>query len=188
MMIGFLRALETEASNLEDQKRELENFGVTKFFSAIGDVPSAAETLTTMLKFAREEDVVVVTSLDRIASTVRQLCDIQAILERKKIDFVALDLNLDTRTSEGAAMMGFLPKLREMRRRGTQEVQRKGIAIAKAAGRYKGRKPTARAKTPEVLNAYRLGRTVAQIVRDTGIGRASVYRILEANGLWAPHR
>ena len=82
-------------------------------------------------------------------------------------------------------MMRFLPQLREMRQNATREAQQIGIAAAKHAGVYKGRKPTARAKTAEILNAYRLGRTIAQIATELGIGRASIYRILEAHGLWA---
>ncbi len=184
-MIGFMRALASQPEQIELQQRALEAAGVVKFFSAIGDMTIAEPTIHGLLDFAREDDVIVITSLDRLAGTVRQLCDIQEILARKNIALQVLDLGLDTRTPEGAAMMGFLPHLRLMRRRGYLDAQREGIVAAQAAGRYKGRKPTARAKTPDVLNAYRLGRTVAQIVRDTGIGRASVYRILEANGLWA---
>lgn len=56
------------------------------------------------------------------------------------------------------------------------ERQRHGIAKARAAGKYKGRVPTARAKTPEVLRLKADGKTVAQIAQETGISRASVYR------------
>ena len=60
------------------------------------------------------------------------------------------------------------------------ERQREGIAKAKAEGKYKGRKPTARAKADDVLRLSKEGQTVAQIARALGIGRASVYRALEA--------
>jgi DNA invertase Pin-like site-specific DNA recombinase len=59
------------------------------------------------------------------------------------------------------------------------ERQREGIAKAKAENKYKGRKPTARAKAPQVLKLHRDGKSVAAIARELGIGRASVYRALD---------
>ena len=56
-----------------------------------------------------------------------------------------------------------------------------GIAAAKAKGKYKGRAPTARRKADQVraLNAQGLGMTA--IARQLGIGRTSVYRILNGD-------
>ncbi|MEP4196093.1 MAG: recombinase family protein [Aliishimia sp.] len=55
-----------------------------------------------------------------------------------------------------------------------------GIAKAKAEGKYKGRKPTARAKTPEVLQLKERGFKPDEIAKQLEIGRASVFRILRA--------
>ncbi|MTJ05806.1 MAG: helix-turn-helix domain-containing protein [Sediminimonas qiaohouensis] len=56
--------------------------------------------------------------------------------------------------------------------------KREGIAKAKAAGKYKGRAPTARAKSDDVLALKAKGVGPSEIARRVGIGRASVYRIL----------
>ena len=53
-----------------------------------------------------------------------------------------------------------------------------GIAKAKADGKYKGRKPTARAKAPEVLELRQRGFKPDEIAKQLDIGRASVFRIL----------
>jgi DNA invertase Pin-like site-specific DNA recombinase len=58
------------------------------------------------------------------------------------------------------------------------ERQREGIANAKRAGKYKGRKPTARAKSKESAGLKAEGLGAAEIARRLGIGRASVYRVL----------
>jgi DNA invertase Pin-like site-specific DNA recombinase len=59
------------------------------------------------------------------------------------------------------------------------ERQCKGIAKAKAEGKYKGRKPTAREKAAEIAALRANGVCPAEIARRLGIGRASVYRVLE---------
>ena len=63
------------------------------------------------------------------------------------------------------------------------ERQREGIAKAKAEGKYKGRKPTARLKAVEAVRLKREGKRVAHIAKELGIGRGSVYRAIEAAGL-----
>jgi DNA invertase Pin-like site-specific DNA recombinase len=58
------------------------------------------------------------------------------------------------------------------------ERQREGIAKAKAEGRYKGRKPTARARAAEIAKLHGEGKTVTEIAREMGISRGSVYNHL----------
>jgi DNA invertase Pin-like site-specific DNA recombinase len=58
------------------------------------------------------------------------------------------------------------------------ERQRTGIARAKAEGRYRGRAPTARAKTAEIVRLRSEGHTPAQIAELTGVSKSSAYRIL----------
>jgi DNA invertase Pin-like site-specific DNA recombinase len=58
------------------------------------------------------------------------------------------------------------------------ERQAEGIAIAKQKGKYKGRKPTAREKAPQVMELLDQGLTKQSIADQLGIGIASVYRII----------
>ena len=60
------------------------------------------------------------------------------------------------------------------------ERQREGIAKAKGEGKYKGRKPTARAKAADVHRLAGEGMTREAIAAQLGIGVASVYRVLRA--------
>ena len=53
-----------------------------------------------------------------------------------------------------------------------------GITAAKAAGRYKGRAPTARDKTGEIRRLAGEGTSKAEIARRLGVGERSVYRML----------
>jgi DNA invertase Pin-like site-specific DNA recombinase len=64
-----------------------------------------------------------------------------------------------------------------------KERQREGIAAAKAAGKYRGRKPTARAKAAEALRLIGEGKRISEVAKILQVGRASVYRALhEAHG------
>jgi DNA invertase Pin-like site-specific DNA recombinase len=58
--------------------------------------------------------------------------------------------------------------------------QREGIAKAKSEGKYKGRAPTARAKSGEVLSLLQSGVRATDVAKQLGIGRRSVYRIVDA--------
>jgi DNA invertase Pin-like site-specific DNA recombinase len=58
------------------------------------------------------------------------------------------------------------------------ERQREGIAKAQRDGKYKGRAPTVRRRTEEIIRLRDAGVTPTEIAMRLGIGRASVYRIL----------
>jgi DNA invertase Pin-like site-specific DNA recombinase len=61
------------------------------------------------------------------------------------------------------------------------ERQAEGIALAKQKGKYKGRKPTARAKQAQVRELLANGVSKSQVVKELGISLSSVYRIEKEN-------
>ncbi len=90
-----------------------------------------------------------------------------------------LDLGIDTGTATGELVFNLLGAVAQFERQMMLERQREGIAKAKAEGKYKGRKPTARARAQEVLTLRDEGVGATEIAGRLGIGRASVYRIIE---------
>ena len=118
------------------------------------------------------------TKLDRLARSTRHLNDIVDCLREKGSHLQILDLGIDTATPTGELVLTVIGGIAQFERQMMLERQREGIAKAKAAGKYKGRKPTARAKTQEVLDMRSMGVKATAIARELGIGRASVYRIL----------
>ena len=76
-------------------------------------------------------------------------------------------------------MLTVLGAIAEFERELMLERQREGIARAKAQGKYKGRKPTARAKSAHVIKMKAEGRTADAIAEALDISRASVFRILK---------
>jgi DNA invertase Pin-like site-specific DNA recombinase len=88
-------------------------------------------------------------------------------------------MGLDTSTATGRLMLNVIGSVAQFEREMMLERQREGIAKAKADGRYKGRAPTAKAKSAVVFELHAKGFGASEIARQAQIGRASVYRILE---------
>jgi len=91
---------------------------------------------------------------------------------------MVLDLELDTSSATGKLLFTMVAAIGAFERDLMLERQREGIAKAKAEGKYKGRVPTARAKTDQVLEMKSRGIGATQIAKELGIGRASLHRIL----------
>lgn len=99
-------------------------------------------------------------------------------IEAKGAALRVLDLSIDTSTATGRLMLTMIGAIATFEREMMLERQREGIAKAKAAGKYKGRAPTARAKTDLVHALQAEGVGPSEIARRLGIGRSSVYRML----------
>lgn len=179
MKIGYARTSTTEQhAGLEAQMRDLDAAGIEKLFSEQVSSVAKRHQLELALDFAREGDVLVVTKLDRLARSVADLVRITEKLNAKGVTLQILALSLDTSTPTGKLMVNMLGSIAQFERELMLERQREGIAKAKGEGKYKGRAPTARARSAEVLALRDSGKTIAQIVEDTGVSRASVVRII----------
>jgi len=181
MIVGYARTSTLDQiAGLEAQQAELNKAGCEKVF--VEQVSSvdvrAREELSEALEYVREGDTLVVTRLDRLARSVAHLLDILGALEAKGASLRILSMGIDTATATGKLMLTILGGVAEFEREIMLERQREGIAKAKAAGKYKGRKPTAKAKANKVHALHRDGVGATEIARQLEIGRASVYRIL----------
>jgi DNA invertase Pin-like site-specific DNA recombinase len=162
LKVGYARTstLDQQAG-LEAQIRDLIAAGCEKIFreqvSAVGRRPQ----LEAALDFIREGDTLVVTKLDRLARSTQHLLQIADRVAAKKADLSILNLGADTSTATGKLIFTIIGAIGAFERELMLERQREGIAKAKAEGRYRGRKPTARAHAAEVraLKAEGIGRS-----------------------------
>lgn len=182
MIIGYARTSTADQhAGLEAQLRDLQAAGAEKVFheqvSAAGNRPQ----LELALDFVREGDTLLITKLDRLARSIRDLLEIVERVGSKGANLRILNMSLDTSTATGKLMLGVLGSVAEFEREIMLERQREGIIKAKAAGKYKGRKPTARAKTDKVINLLAAGKTEVETAQELGISRSSVQRIKAAN-------
>lgn len=180
MLVGYARtSTADQVAGLDAQKRDLEAYGVTKLFvertSSIGERVELAKALD----YIRDGDTFVVTKLDRLARSVLDLLSIVDRIKAKGASLRILNPDIDTGTPTGKLMLNLLGSIAQFERELMLERQREGIARAKAEGRYRGRQPTARARSKAVLELHGAGVGPSAIARQIGIGRSSVYRILE---------
>jgi DNA invertase Pin-like site-specific DNA recombinase len=180
-VIGYARTSTTDQeAGLHAQVAELEGVGCTKVYSEqVSSVDAARPKLKAALDYLREGDTFIVTRPDRLARGTLDLLNIVDELNKRGVVVRILSMDLNTGTATGRLVLTVLAGIAEFERNLMLERQRAGIAKAKAEGKYKGRAPTARAKAGDVLGLKGEGMGVAEIVRRTGVSRASVYRILE---------
>lgn len=181
MLIGYARTSTVEQkAGLEGQERELTAAGCERLYiEQVSSVDVVARVkLAEVLDFIRDGDVLVVTKLDRLARSVQHLLEILGVLAQKGSSLRILGLGIDTATPTGKLMLTILGSIAEFERGIMLERQREGIAKAQVAGKYKGRQPTARKKTDDVIALHKDGVRCSDIAKQLGIGRASVYRIL----------
>lgn len=182
MHVGYARTSTLDQkAGLEAQERELAAAGCQRvFIEQVSSVDVAQRLkLEEALDFIREGDTLVVTKLDRLARSTDHLMKLLSRIKAKGADLMILNLGIDTGTPTGKLMLTVLGGIAEFEREIMLERQREGIAKAKAEGKYKGRKPTAQAKADEVKALRSQGMGASLIAKRLGIGRASVYRILE---------
>lgn len=182
MLIGYARTSTLDqTAGLAAQVRDLEALGCQKTFTEHTSSVGPRKALEEAINFCRTGDTFVVTKLDRLARSVPHLWQIVQQLQEKGVALRIENLGIDTTTPTGKLMLNVLGGVAEFEREMMLERQREGIAKAKADGKYKGRKPTARAKASEIKTLHADGLSMGQIAQRLGIGKGSVHRILSAS-------
>lgn len=179
MIIGYARK-STVDQDMQLQRDALTVAGAARIFedTASGvkvDRPGLGEAL----KFARPGDTLAVWKLDRLGRSLRQLIDILNDLHDREIGFVSLTEGFDTRTPMGKLIFHVMGALAEYERQLILERAEAGLAVARANGRYGGRRR--RLSTSQIRQVLRMRDEdvpVAEIAKVLECGRATVYRVL----------
>src|SRR5712691_5335182 len=136
--------------------------------------------LKRCLEYLREGDTLLVTKIDRLARSTSDLYRIVSQLAQKGIEFKVLDdPAIDTSSRTGKLVMGILALIAEFENDIRRERQMDGITKAKERGVRFGRRLEL---TPDRIEEIRIlreaGTTVPEIMRQTCLSKASVYRAL----------
>lgn len=140
MNIAYVR-VSTVEQNESRQLEGLKKYNIDKWFT---EKVSAKDTnrpqLKLMLDFAREGDTIYIWDFSRLARSTKDLLNIVENMNNKKVHLKSIKENLDTSTPTGKLMLTMIGAINEFERANLLERQREGIAIAKAEGKYRGRK------------------------------------------------
>jgi DNA invertase Pin-like site-specific DNA recombinase len=177
---GYAR-VSTIDQDLTLQRQALRAAGcsVVRAEKASGSRRDGRTELQVLLDFVQPGDTLVVTRIDRLARSLKDLQDIVHELKNRGVALRATEQPVDTSTAAGKAFLDMLGVFAEFETNLRRERQLEGIAQAKARGVYRGRKPSI-----DMVEIKRLrqqdGLGPTAIARRLGIGRASVYRALGA--------
>ena len=186
-IVGYARVSTTD-QKLEVQLEALAKVGAERIYQEKASGADGARVeLAAMLDYVREGDIIVACKLDRLARSTKHLLEIVEKLTKKRVTLKVLNIDLDTATPTGKLMLTMLGAIATFEREMMLERQADGIAKAKTAGVYTGRKPTARAKGAEVMELLNQGKTKEFVASTLEIGVASVYRIAKDHRLRTEH-
>ncbi|CDH24264.1 recombinase family protein [Xenorhabdus bovienii] len=166
---------------LQSQMLRVAGCEIIRAEKASGTKRDGRSELQLLLDFLHPGDTLIVTRIDRLARSIKDLQDIVYSLNQRGITLKATEQPVDTRTAAGKAFLDMLGVFAEFETNLCRERQLEGIAAAKARGVYRGRKSSI--DPAEVYRLYvveKMGATA--IARQLGIGRASVYRVLDNYG------
>src|SRR4030088_2122776 len=177
-LYGYAR-VSTLDQDLAIQRAALKTAGceVIRAEKASGSRRDGRTELQVLLDFLRAGDTLVVTRIDRLARSLKDLQDIVHELKNRGVALKATEQPVDTGTAAGKAFLDMLGVFAEFETNLRRERQLEGIAKAKLAGVYKGRPTSIDVSQVRKLKADGMG--ASGIAKSLGIGRASVYRALE---------
>ena len=135
------------------------------------------EKLDLLLKFADQGDTIIITRIDRLARSMRDLQNLVHELQQKGVALKATEQPIDTGSAAGKAFFDMLGVFAEFETNLRRERQAEGIASAKLRGVYTGGKQRIDRNRVRALAAQ--GQGPSDIARELGISRRHVYRLLE---------
>ena len=180
MKVGYVR-VSTDEQNTARQEEMMKHMGVEKVFvEKISGKDTDRPELQALLDYVREGDTVVVESYSRFARSTRDLLNLLYQLESKGVEFISVKENFDTSTPQGELMLTIFAGLAQFEREVMLQRQREGIEIAKAAGKYKGRR---KKQIPDFMDYYKKVQTgdmtVTKACEELRISRSTWYHHLK---------
>jgi DNA invertase Pin-like site-specific DNA recombinase len=182
MIIGYARV------STNDQSLDMQIQGIIKYAAEQGEeyriyqekesTRKNRSELKNALDNSRSGDTFIVFKLDRLARSTKELYILTEDLKNRGVQFVSLNDNIDTSTAAGKAMFGMLAVFAEFERSMIQERTQAGLEASRKRGIVGGRPITPEDTKRRVRLLYSSGESATDIAKAEGIGRSTVYKIL----------
>lgn len=182
-------------SSLEEQKQELIRQGIPKKNIRI-EVGSAADPIKERSVFQKlidqelkENDLLLVTKIDRCSRNTLEFLKLQEKLFNKSVTFISLDLPYSSDMAVNNLIATNLAAIATFENERRKERQRQGIAAAKKAGKYAGRKTVITKKLIAEVQDLKENKnlSITKIAKVTGRGRNTIYKILKEKLNYVPY-
>lgn len=184
MKIGYIRASTLDQNTIR-QEVLMESLGVDEvYIDRMSGKNTDRPELKKMMEYVRHGDTVIVESISRFARNTRDLLELVERLTAKGVEFVSKKEAIDTTTPSGKFMLTIFGAVAELEREYILQRQSEGIAIAKAQGKYKGRKPIERPNFDQVTALWRTGEiTAREAMHRLDMKASTFYRKVKRNWL-----
>ena len=182
-VVGYAR-VSTIDQNLDRQIDALKAYGIDErliYREKMTGTKKERPELQRMLNELQRGDTVVVADLTRISRSTKDLLDIVDQIKQKQAFIKSLkDTWLDTSSENpyNDFLLTVMSGLSQLERDLTSQRTKEGLAAAKARGRNGGRPSKQNEKGDMVRALASSGMKIAEIVRQTGLSRSTVNRIL----------
>ena len=187
---GYVRvSSKTQESNssIESQKQQLIQNGIEEenIFVEVGSGANEIKNRSVFQKLInqklKENDLLMVTKIDRCSRNTLEFLKLQDILFKKNITFVALDLPTSVDLATNKLMATTLSAMAEFENNRRKERQKQGIRAAQKKGKYQGRKTvinkTLIQKVKHLKETKNL--SVVDISKLTGVSCPTIYKVLK---------
>lgn len=177
LKIGYIR-VSTVEQNIARQEVIMKKLDVEKIFiDKISGKNMERPMLKEMMGFVRSGDIVVVESISRFARNTRDLLELVDQLVAKGVQFVSMKEKIDTSTPSGKFMLTVFGAVAQLERDYILQRQKEGIAIARANGKYLGRKKIQNDRFDEIYEKWKNNEiTATQAMKLLNYSKTTFYR------------
>ena len=187
---GYVRvSSKTQESNssIESQKQQLIQNGIEEenIFVEIGSGANEIKNRSVFQKLInqklKENDLLMVTKIDRCSRNTLEFLKLQDILFKKNITFVALDLPTSVDLATNKLMATTLSAMAEFENNRRKERQKQGIRAAQKKGKYQGRKTVINKALIQKVKHLKETKnlSVVDISKLTGVSSPTIYKVLK---------
>jgi len=180
MKYGYVR-VSSQDQNEARQVEALQKHNLDKvFIEKISGKNTNRPQFQAMMSEVKEGDTIFIHDFSRLARSTTDLLKIVEELQSINVHLVSNKENIDTATPTGKLMLTMIGAINEFERTNLLERQREGVAIAKAAGKYKGRQPNHDEKLLKKLTKDFVNKeiSVKDFMKLTGYTRSNIYYII----------
>ena len=187
MTYGYMR-VSTEGQSFESQKVLLSEFHCDKIFYEKSSGVKPRKELNKLLGILKVGDSLVVTRLDRLGRTLKELLSIVEYLSRKGVHFISVIDKIDTSTSIGRLFFHINAAYAQFERERLVSRTKEGLAAARETGKKLGRRPgltdSAKKKAEYAAALYKnTTHSISELCEIVEVSRATLYKYLRIKGV-----